>query len=83
MGEGQEVNVPLYLRSVVANYQISKIGSEGFNWECGNWGDMPCMIVEAFMELSSGISEGLELVRKRRDSKNNKTDMRKPFSHAS
>lgn len=83
MGAGQDVNVPLYLRSLVSNYQISKMGGEGFNWECGNWGDMPCVVVEAFLILSAGVNEGLEVARKRRDSKNNMTSVKGHFGNAS
>ena len=69
MGAGQDVNVPLYLRSVVRNFQISRIGGESMNWETGNWGSMPSLVVESFLEISTGISRGMEYTRKRNASK--------------
>ena len=41
-------------------------------WETGNWGDMPLIIVESFAELSAGYHEGAEY---RMKSDQNKRDL--------
>lgn len=40
------------------------MGGESFQWETGNWGSMPLYIVEAFSEISIGMSEGMDYKRK-------------------
>lgn len=46
---------------MVRHYQASKLGSgDGIDWQTGNWGDMPMLIIESFAELSAGLQEGME-----------------------
>lgn len=46
------------LQSIIQSYQVSRIGTGGmgFNWETGNWGTMPKIIVEAFYLLDAIIA---------------------------
>ena len=72
---GDEVDIPPHLLGIVRNYQVSRMGGETFQWQTGHWGDMPVMIIEMFIELSSGVNEGIE---KRRERNNNTASVRNP-----
>ena len=45
------------------------MGGETFQWQTGNWGDMPVIMIEMFIELSVGLNKGMEKKRERDNSK--------------
>lgn len=75
MGLGEDVVIPPHLFNVVRNFQISRMGGETFQWQTGNWGDMPVIMIEMFIELSVGLNKGME---KKRERDFNRNSVRSP-----
>lgn len=48
----------------------------GFNWEAGNWGDMPKILVEAFQILESTIADHNESEQRKQEKSNRRISIR-------
>lgn len=75
MGVGEDVKIPPNLIGIVRNFQISRMGGETIQWQTGHWGDMPLLVIEMFVELSTGLNRGFE---KKRERDTTKSTVRNP-----